>query len=308
MPVQILPFNNDSLHGMMWVPDGSPRAVLQVTHGMTEHIGRYGALAEYLAAHGIVTAGFDLRGHGQNPGDSSCASFGEGGWDASLEDMHRFSLALAEKFPSLPRFMLGFSLGSFLLREYPGRYSDPIAGMAVLGTGHQPSAVLSVMTSIVKTQIRKAGYDGTTPLVQQLSFGTYNRSFRPNRTESDWLCADETQLDGYLGDPLCRNSISAGLFCDLLSSMKRTGAENAYDGWRRDMPVLLLSGDSDPVGGCGKGVLRVKSAMEKAGIGSVTVHLLQNARHDVLHEETGGAAQRAREILAGWMNGLIPKN
>lgn len=92
--------------------------VVQTTHGMTEHIGRYEQLAEQLTANGIAVAGFDLRGHGRNPGDTHCASFGEGGWKLSLHDMHLFYLELESWFPAIPHFMLGFSLGSFLLRDY----------------------------------------------------------------------------------------------------------------------------------------------------------------------------------------------
>ena len=289
------------LRAVLWLPDSEPKAVLQITHGMTEHIGRYRRLAEHLTAYGIVTAGFDLRGHGENPGDPHCASFGENGWKASLEDMRLFSAYLNQQFPGCPRFMLGFSLGSFLLREYMNHYGDKIAGAAVLGTGYQPSPVLSIMISIVKSQIAKAGFDSTTPLVKKLSFDTYNRQFAPSRTVSDWLCSDDMELDAYLADPLCRESISAGLFCSLLESMKRTGGKDAYDAWPKTVPVLLLSGRNDPVGSSGKGVPVVKKAMDRAGLKNVMIHLFEGARHDILHEEASGCADNARQILADWI-------
>lgn len=289
------------LRAILWLPDSEPKAVLQITHGMTEHIGRYSRLAEFLTAQGIVTAGFDLRGHGENPGDPDCASFGMNGWNASLEDMHLFYAHLNQQFASCPHFMLGFSLGSFLLREYMNRYNDKIAGAAVLGTGYQPSPILSIMISIVKSQIGKAGFDGTTPLVKKLSFETYNRQFSPTRTVSDWLCSDEAELDAYLADGLCRESISSGLFCQLLESMKRTGGKYAYASWPKDVPVLLISGMDDPVGSSGKGILAVKKAMDRAGMKNVSIHLMNSARHDVLHEETSGCAEQTRKILAKWI-------
>jgi len=248
---------------------------------------------------------FDLRGHGRNPGDPICASFGEGGWESSLEDMHLFHGWLSGKFGGCPHFMLGFSLGSFLLREYLNRYDDRAAGAVILGTGYQPGAVLSVMAAVVNTQIRKAGFDASTPLVRKLSFDTYNRKFAPSRTPSDWLCADDGELDAYLADPLCRENISAGLFRELLCSMKRTGGKNAYENWKKELPVLLLSGEDDPVGDGGKGVMKVKSAMDRAGIGNVTMYLFAGARHDLLHEEASGSGDRARRILTEWMTGLI---
>lgn len=296
--------NGYTLAATLWLPEQAPKALLQIAHGMTEHIGRYEALAWALTERGVAVAGFDLRGHGRNPGDPGVASFGEGGWEASIEDMHLFFGLLAERFPEVPHVMLGFSLGSFLLREYLGRYPEGIAGAAILGTGYQPGPVLSVMMAIVKGQVKKAGFDSTTDLVKQLSFGNYNQKFQPNRTIADWLCADNAELDAYLADPLCRSNISAGLFLQLLGSMKRTGSKNAYQGWNSDTPVLLLSGQDDPVGDSGKGVQAVRQRMEKAGIRSVTMQLLPGARHDLLHEgETGAAA--ARKILLDWMETIV---
>lgn len=286
-----------SLPAILWLPEGEPKALVQIAHGMTEHMGRYEALARELAANGVVTAGFDLRGHGQNPGDPHCASFGEGGWESSLEDMHLFFEYLSQRFPGIPHGMLGFSLGSFLLREYLSRYDDPVSTTIIMGTGCQPGPVLSLMMAIVKTQIKKAGFDHTTPLVKKLSFETYNQKFAPNRTPSDWLCADEKALDAYRADPLCREDISAGLFWQLLGAMKRTGSGSAYDGWNKQMPVLLLSGQDDPVGDAGKGVEQVKRAMDKAGMAQVTLHLFPGARHDLLHEEASGCAAQARSMV-----------
>ena len=205
-------WNGITLPVTIWLPEQEPKCVLQITHGMTEHIGRYTTLAQELTGQGIVVAGFDLRGHGRNPGDPNIASFGEGGWEASIEDMHLFFEVLAERFPVLPHFMLGFSLGSFLLREYLNQYPEDVAGAIIMGTGYQPGWLLSMMMEVVKSQIKKAGFDGTTDLVRQLSFGNYNQKFKPNRTIADWLCADNAELDAYLADPLCRKDISAGLF------------------------------------------------------------------------------------------------
>ena len=253
----------------------------------------------------MVVAGFDLRGHGRNSGNAHIASFGEGGWEKSLEDMHLFFAELEKRYPGVPHFMLGFSLGSFLLREYLGKYDDRVSGAIILGTGHQPGLVLSIMCAIVKSQIRKSGFDGTTPLVQKLSFETYNQKFKPNRTASDWLCADEAQLDLYIKDELCREHISSGLFRELLSAMKRTGAKDAYQNWRKDMPVLLISGQDDPVGDSGKGVQCVETAMRKAGMKNVQMKLFPGARHDLLHEEASGSAEEARKIIALWLSSAI---
>ena len=290
-------YGEAKLPARLWVPDGEVKAVLQITHGMTEHMGRYEAFAEYLCPMGIAVAGFDLRGHGANPGDPEVASFGEGGWAASIEDMQLFFAHLQRRFSGKPHFMLGFSLGSFLLREYLTKYPDEgtLSGAIIMGTGHQPGWLLSIMQWIVKGQIKKAGFDGTTDLVRQLSFGTYNQKFKPKRTSADWLCADEEELDKYLEDPLVRKDISAGLFWELLGSMKRSGRTCAYGG----LPILLISGQDDPVGNGGKGVQEIHRRLV-SGHENVTLKLFPGARHDLLHEEKG-SAEAARKLIVEWI-------
>lgn len=289
------------LPAALWLPDDEPKAILQITHGMTEHIGRYEAFAEKMTAQGVAVAGYDLRGHGRNIGNADVASFGERGWEASLQDMRLFFEYLAMRFPGIPHHMLGFSLGSFLLREYLGKWPDGVSSAIIIGTGNQPGFVLSIMMAIAKGQIKKGGFDNTTDLVRQLSFGTYNQKFKPNRTASDWLCADTAQLDGYIADPLCRKDISSGLFWQLLSAMKRTGGKDACGAWNKDMPVLLISGKDDPVGNMGKGMQSVKKQLDNAGMKHVSMHLLPGARHIVLNEEACGAAGKAYSIITDWI-------
>ena len=295
-------YSGTTLQAVLWLPDGAAKAVLQITHGMTEHMGRYEAFADFLCPRGIAVVGFDLRGHGKNPGDPEVASFGEGGWAASIEDMRLFYSLLQARFSGAPHYMLGFSLGSFLLREYMSKYpgEGELAGAIIMGTGHQPGWLLSIMMGIVNGQIKKAGFDKTTDLVRQLSFGTYNQKFKPNRTPADWLCADEVALDKYLADPLVRKDISAGLFWELLGSMKRTGSAYEYDGWNTELPILLISGQDDPVGDAGNGVQAIYQRMKKTGMENVTLKLFPGARHDLLHEEKT-AADAAKKYIAEWL-------
>ncbi len=289
------------LNAIVWKPEGTIRAILQITHGMTEHMDRYNAFAQAMTAQGILVAGFDLRGHGQNPGSPECASMGKDGWDASLQDMHLFFLHLQEQFPGLPHYMLGFSLGSFLLREYLGKYPEAPAGAIIAGSGQQSGLLLSIMRGIVKGQIKKAGFDMTTDLVNRLSFGVYNDKFKPASTKADWLCSDKKQRRAYLSDKLCRKTISSGLFYQLLGSMKRTGKAASYSNWNKDMPILLLSGDADPVGDMGKGMKLLDSTMRVAGMKDVKGYLLPGARHDIFHEVSSGAAEAAVNLILEWM-------
>ena len=182
-----------------WLPEGEVKCVLQVVHGMTEHMGRYEKLAQYLTEEGIAVVGFDLRGHGTNGEGMACASFGEDGWDATLKEIHQLHCSLKTRYANAKHYLLGFSLGSFLVREYFSTYENhDFAGTIIMGTGQQPALVLSAIMAIVKGEIKKAGHDNTTDLVRNLSFGTYNKKFSPNRTKADWLCSDENELDKYI--------------------------------------------------------------------------------------------------------------
>ena len=272
-----------------------PKAVLQIVHGTTEHMGRYSGLAAYLASRGITVAGFDLRGHGRRPGDHRVAALAEGDWAASIQDVRMFTAHLDREFPGIPRFLLGFSLGSFLVRDLLKEYpAESPAGAILVGTGHQPGWLLNVMQKIVLGQTKQVGYEGHSPLIRQLSFGVYNRKFKPNRTDVDWLSASESAVDAYLADPLVRRTTSAGLFYQMLGSMKRHCGPGEYNSWDKDLPVLLLSGECDPVGDFGRGVGTVHRRMQKAGFGDVTMHLIPGERHAVLM--TG-----AKDILADWI-------
>ncbi len=289
------------LPAVIWQPEQDIKAVLQITHGMTEHMGRYERFAADLCSRGVAVAGFDLRGHGKNSGNPEIASFGEGGWESTIEDMRLFFKELRIRYPGTPHYMMGFSLGSFLLREYLGKYPEDMSGAVIAGTGHQPGWLLDLMMAIVKGEFRKAGFDGSTDLIKQLSFGTYNQKFNPNRTEADWLCSDADTLDQYLADPLVRKNISAGLFWELLGSMKRTGKAESYAGWKKDLPVLLLYGTEDPVGNSGKGVPKLYGLMKKAGLQAVDCQQFPGARHDLFHEEASGTAESVCHCVADWL-------
>ncbi len=293
-------FGGTQLPAQLWLPEGNVRCLLQITHGMTEHIGCYQHLAEKLTGQGIIVAGFDLRGHGRNPG-GSLAVFGDGDWEASLQDMKYFFEILHHRFPEVPHYLYGFSLGSFLVRDYLDRTPEGVDGALILGTGNQPKWLLNIMLAIVRSQVNKVGSENSSPFIRTLSFGSYNQKFKPTRTDADWLCSDEDQLDQYRSDPLCRDDISSGLFYQMLEAMVRTGSRNACQNWNKSMPVLLLCGQDDPVGDMGKGTLAVKRQLEKAGISRIFFHLLPQARHMVLCEEKSGAAEETVRIIGQFL-------
>lgn len=286
-------FKERNLYTKIWNVD-KPIAILQIVHGMTEHIERYESLANYLNQHNIIVAGYDLRGHGHN---STCevATFKENGWKESIEDIHCFYEYLNKKYPNLPKYLLGFSLGSFLVRDYLHDYNDKLNGVIIMGTGTQPSFLLSIIIKIVKTQINKNGFNNATELIKKLSFDTYNDKFKPTKTEFDWLCSDENELSKYNQDKLCKNSISSGLFYQLLKSMKRNSKSNVYESWNIDIPILLVSGEEDPVGDLKKGVIKLEKEMKQT-LNNIELKLYKG-RHDILHEEYNNTAEQVRRNI-----------
>lgn len=283
------------LSAAIWKPV-QVRAVLLVAHGTTEHIRRYEHFAAAMAEYGVAVAGFDLRGHGHHPGDPQVAAFVPGDWEACVEDVKLFREYLNLEFPGVPLFLLGFSLGSFLIRDFVNGGCRP-DGVILVGTGYQPGWLLSVMRRIVVGQIRKVGFDQPSALVRKLSFGVYNDKFKPNRTDVDWLSTDEAALDEYLADPLVRRQTSAGLFWELLGSMQRNASPKVYDHWDQALPVLLISGSEDPVGDAGKGVATVRRQMDQRGMKDVSMHLIPGARHAILLNNAGNAMQ----IIGNWL-------
>ena len=283
----------------VYKPSGNICAVLLFIHGMTEHFGRYEKFAEYLIKQNIALVGFDLKGHGENKvGDT--ASFGEGGWNESLKDIDAVYRYLKNEFNNIPLFISGFSLGSFLVREYLSIYKTDFKGAIIMGTGHQPSFILSIIKGIVNGEIKKYGFNNSTDLVNKLSFETYNGKFKPNKTSFDWLVKDETEREKYMNDSLCSKNISAGLFYDLLDAMQRTGKKEIFKKYNKNIPYLLISGSSDPVGDFTKGVKKLDKVMKSKGL-KVELQLIDEARHDLLHEEASFAADKARNIICDFI-------
>ena len=288
-------------NAVLWLSDEQPKQMIQIVHGMTEHMERYEAFASYFTKLGIAVAGFDLRGHGKSDTNSSCAYFKEGDFLKTLEDIHDFHLLLKQRFESQKHILLGFSLGSFLVREYLSNYDHQFFGAIIAGTGQQPSFLLKIIKGLVKKQIHQIGYTQTNDFISNLSFGTYNKKFAPNKTNVDWLCSDNKQLELYIQDAYIKNAISAGLFYELLDSMDRLTIKNVYSRWDKNMPILLISGAEDPVGDGGKGVLTVKKAMEKAGLKQVTCKLYPHGRHDIFHEYQLGIVENLFEDIKNWL-------
>ena len=275
------------LHAMQWLPEGTPRAVLQISHGVAEHIGRYDGFARYLNEQGIAVAGHDHLGHGGSlPEGGTPVYFGDGTpWETVVADIQLLHEQLRREFPGVPLCLMGHSMGSFLTRTYLIRYPGTVKAAVIMGTGWQPKAVIAGGLAAAGAAAAVVGESGTSELVTNLAFGAYNKLFAPNRTSCDWLSADEENVDAYMADPLCGADATVGLFRQMLLGIRfnqRLGNLRRMD---LQTPVLFVAGDRDPVGDCGKGVRRTYQEFLRAGVQDCTLKLYPGLRHEILNEK-----------------------
>jgi len=269
-----------------WTPSEKVKAVLQISHGMAEYALRYSGFAEYLNSHGVVVLANDHRGHYKTAGSHERIGFfaEEDGWDKVVEDMYTLTKEGKKRFSDLPFFLLGHSMGSFLTRTYIARHASELSGCIISGTGGDPGPMGAIGRMIARREVRKKGARTPSPLLNQLSFGSFNKPFAPNRTAFDWLSRDEKIVDAYIADEWCGDVFSAGFFVDLLSGLRYIHKKTTIDKIPKDLPVLFFSGAEDPVGASGKGVRQVYESYRRAGIRDVTLKLYPRGRHEMLNE------------------------
>ena len=275
------------------------KSIIILLHGMTEHMGRYDDFATELCDVGIGVVGFDLPGHGMSTSFGECASFGEGNWESLVIYISDFIRFVQNKY-NCPIYIMGFSLGSFILREYLARNPVMLAGAIIVGTGIQPNIVIKGLECIVNREIRKVGFNNGSELIDALSFGQYNKSIEKAETQYDWLCSDKKSIAEYAVDNFSKKRISAGLFKDLLGSMRRTNNSKQYRTWNPKLRVLIVSGMNDPVGNNGRGPKGLSEELINAGIQDVQFELFPG-RHDIFHECENGTYTEFLNLLMSWI-------
>ncbi len=294
------------LHGMRWEPEGgSVRAVLQICHGVAEHIARYDAFARYLNGLGIAVVGHDHLGHGLSlPEGGTPVYFGEGNtWNTVVDDIYVLHQRIRLWYPDVPLCIMGHSMGSFLTRTYLIRYPGTVKAAIIMGTGWQPKAVIAGGMAVAKAVGAVVGENGTSDLVTNLAFGAYNKLFAPNRTSCDWLSADEGNVDAYMADPLCGADATVGLFRQMLSGIRFNQKLSNLRQMDPRIPVLFVAGEKDPVGDCGNGVRRTYQEFRRAGVQDCTLKLYPGLRHEILNEKA--QQQQIFEDIGQWLTSKL---
>jgi alpha-beta hydrolase superfamily lysophospholipase len=278
---------HNRLHVMRWLPDDQKViAVLQIAHGITEHIGRYDAFARFMANGGFAVAGNSHLGHGQSaPGERSLGFFARrGGWETAAEDMYLLYQTMRRQYPDTPYFLLGHSMGSFLSRTLLIRHPECLDGCILSGTGQQAPLLLLIGRAAARMECIFCGARQPSTGLNLLCNGVYNRRIPNRRLPGDWLTRNRESVDRFTDDNACGFVPTAGILRDLLGGIRYVGKMKNARKMRKDLPVLLISGTRDPVGDYGAGVKKVYRLFKKAGLRDVTMKLYDGARHEVLNE------------------------
>lgn len=296
------PIEDVHLRCRIWKPEKPPRAVVQIIHGVAEHLDRYAEFADYLTDHGFLVVGADHPGHGSTETKDNTIGYLTGGWQGTVDCIHVLRQYAGDLYPNIPYFVFGHSMGSFLLRTYLFDHRCSIHGAILSGTGWQPSALLTAGRMVCKLEEGRIGLNQVSNLLNHLMFGGYNKKFAPNRTSHDWLSTDHTVVDRYVKDPLCGFPVTVQLCREMFFGLSQIQKRANLARMNTSVPVLFAAGTEDPVGNMGKGVLQTVHAFQTCKMEDITVNLYPNMRHEILNEV--GKISVFDDII-GWISAKI---
>jgi len=272
------------LYVNQWLPEGPARAMIMLSHGMAEHSGRYGRLAEALCAAGYGLYALDQRGHGRTADEGTLGLYAEkDGWNRVVGDLASLKQHIAHQAPGLPIILLGHSMGSYIAQAYLLHHSASLNGAILSGSNFQPVALYRAAELIARIERARQGLRGRSALIDFLSFGSFNKAFKPNRTAFDWLSRDPVEVDKYINDPLCGFRCTNQLWVDLLGGLQQISKASNLAQIDPGLPILVIGGECDPVSE-GKRLKSLAHALREAGCQNLQLTLYPQARHEVFNE------------------------
>ena len=292
------------VYALKWTPDsGECKAILQITHGMVEFIERYATFAEFLTEKGYMVVGHDHIGHGASVATKEdWGYFCEGNpSDVLVEDMHKLRTLIQQDYPELPYFMLGHSMGSFMLRKYLTVYNADLRGAIIMGTGFIPENMSGLALKLTEFVTKLFGAKHRSKLIQSLAFGADYKAFdmTGEHPENSWLTKDVEIVKAYYNEPRCTYMFTVNGYKGLFEAVNYScNSENAIK-IPKKLPLFIVSGAQDPVGGLGKGVKDVYDMYKATGMHDLTYKLYENDRHEILNETD---KEVVFEDLLAWMN------
>ena len=278
-------YSGGSLAYRIYEPEGEIRAVVQVSHGMCEYVGRYEEYAEHLCSCGIVLAGNDHPGHGESAASAEDLGYfaKENGVDLAIEGLKAMSSLLLDRYEGKPLILLGHSMGSFLCRLYLTKYSENLAGAIIMGTGG-PGAPTGAGIALANLVALFRGERHRSKLLRSIQQSGYLKRCGKDALRTDWLTRDRAVVEKYNNDKYCNYIFTVSGYRDLFRMLEAVSTEEWAPNVPTDLSILLISGEDDPVGGYGRGVCAVAGALTHAGARKLSTVIIPGARHEVLNE------------------------
>ncbi|HFL2404068.1 TPA: lysophospholipase [Clostridioides difficile] len=280
-----------------------PKAVIQIAHGMAETAQRYETFTKVLTKNGYIVYINDHRGHGktakiiENVGHLAEKE----GFRCLVEDMYTLTNIIKKENEDLPIYLFGHSMGSFASQRYIMDYSNNLSGLILCGSNGKQGIILNLAHLIINHEIKKYGRRFKSNKINNLIFG--GEIIRRNeKTKFDWLSRDKEQVEKYINDPFCGVVCSCGFFYDLVQGLKEIEDKENLKKVPLDIPIYIISGDKDPIGKNGKGVLRLRDRYIKLGVKDVTCKLYKDGRHELLNEIN---REEVFEDIICWLNNKI---
>ncbi len=278
---------NTEIHTIEWKPEGEIRAVLQLCHGMVEYIERYSEFAEYLCNQGYYVVGNDHLGHGKSIQSKSEYGYFEekDGNRCILGDMRTLHERVRKKYPDVPYFLLGHSMGSIMTRQYIQLYGNELNGVILMGVvADQSPFILRTGMWLCRVTSRIRGWHHRSKLVDQMAIGQYNKKFQPSKTRADWVTSDLQKLAEYVEDPLCSFMFTVNAYYHMFRGLFQLQKKESVYAVPKKLPMIFMAGLDDPVGNFGTGVRKVYERYKKAGMQDVSLRLYSGDRHELLNE------------------------
>jgi alpha-beta hydrolase superfamily lysophospholipase len=275
------------IHVYEWLPepDSPVRGIVQISHGMCETAGRYSRFAEVLTNAGYAVYAGDHRGHGKTAGRVELlGDAGENGFYWMRKNLVQIAKISLSRHEGVPVFLFAHSMGSFLAQKLMCENDSEVYSGFILSGTNGPRGMLRLGESLAKLQCRLHGEGHRSVLLNSVVFGTYNRSFSPVRTAFDWLSSSPEEVDKFIEDPFCGAICTTRFFRDFFGLLLEIHTENSLGNLCKDKPVYLFSGEKDPVGMGGRGVLRLVEVYRKLGVKDLEYHLYPDGRHEMLNE------------------------
>ena len=296
----------NQIRAKMCTPDATPKSVVQIAHGIAEHIDRYEDFMRFLAENGFVAVGNDHLGHGKSIARlEEQGIFAESnGWNYVVEDMKKLREQVREQFPNIPYVFFGHSMGSFLTRTFLILHPDLYDAAILSGTGHQSAALVNGGYLAAELMTKLKGPHASGQALNDMAFGSYCKRIENPRTPFDWLSRDNETVDKYIADPLCGFVCKTSLYRDMMGGLKFLTNQKNIDKMNKTLPIYFMSGAEDPVGDYGAGVETAYKAFCRAGLKDVMIRLYPGGRHEMLNELNG---DEVMQDILNWLNERIEK-